>query len=110
MKTTKRQTFCLDGVVYSYRITEAAIRNYEQSTQRQIANSLPLVQVVRALYHIACMLPGTYSEEELVKAYREGRLYTRKTRGEYTLRGIRTLLVVARREYVRTSLSILSSI
>lgn len=34
MKTTKRQTFYLEGNVYSYRITKSALLRYEQASGR----------------------------------------------------------------------------
>lgn len=36
MKTTKRQTFYLEGNVYSYRITKSALLRYEQASGRKI--------------------------------------------------------------------------
>lgn len=100
MKTTKRQTFYLEGNVYSYRITKAAILRYEQAAGRKITFAMPLVQVVRALYYVTCMLPYGITEQYMVDAYRKGNLRTRKNRGEYSLRGIRSLLVHARRELI----------
>ena len=100
MKTTKRQTFYLEGNVYSYRITKSALLRYEQASGRQITLSMTPMQIVRALYYVSCSLPYGITEQYMVDAYRKGLLRTRKNRGEYSLRGIRTLLVHARRELI----------
>ena len=100
MKTTKRQTFYLDGNVYAYRITKSALLRYEQAAGRKITLAMPLTQIVRALYNVTCMLPYGVTADSMVQAYRKGLLRTRKNRGEYSLRGIRTLLVHARRELI----------
>ena len=100
MKTTKRQTFYLEGNVYSYRITKSALLRYEQASGRKILLSMTLTQIVRALYYVTCMLPYGITEQYMVEAYRKGNLRTRKNRGEYSLRGIRSLLVHARRELI----------
>ena len=56
-KTVKRQTFALDGGTYIYRITEASIRRYEEANAVPISAYMTMLQVVRALYHMTCMLP-----------------------------------------------------
>lgn len=61
---------------------------------------MTMLQVVRALYHMTCMLPAGYNEQAFIDAYKKGTLYTRSSRGEYTLRGIRSLMVSARRELI----------
>ena len=104
MKTTKRQTFYLEGSVYAYHITKAALMRYEQETGRQVTLSMPLTQIVRALYYVALTLPYGITADSMVDAYRKGLLRTRQNRGEYTLRGIRTLLVHARRELIGTTI------
>ena len=100
MKTTKRQTFYLDGNVYAYRITKSALLRYEQAAGRKITLAMPLTQIVRALYYVTCILPYGVTADSMVQAYRKGLLRTRKNRGEYSLRSIRTLLVHARRELI----------
>ncbi|MEO4830379.1 hypothetical protein ABHZ32_12010 [Bacteroides uniformis] len=99
-KTVKRQTFALDGGTYIYRITEASIRRYEEANAVPISAYMTMLQVVRALYHMTCMLPAGYNEQAFIDAYKKGTLYTRSSRGEYTLRGIRSLMVSARRELI----------
>lgn len=98
--TTKRQTFLLDGNTYQYRITEPALKRYEQDTARQVTNALPLTQVVRLLYYVAMSLPANINPEQMVQLYRKGFLRTRKTRGEYSLRGFRALATAARRKLI----------
>ena len=100
MKTTKRQTFYFDGSVYTYRVTKAALLRYEQEAGRKITLAMPLTQIVRALYYVTCSLPYGVTADSMVDAYRKGMLRTRKNRGEYSLRGIRSLLVHARRELI----------
>lgn len=85
-KTAKRQTFALDGGTYMYRITEASIRRYEEANATPISAYMTMLQVVRALYHMTCMLPAGYNEQAFIDAYKKGTLYTRSSRGEYTLR------------------------
>ena len=100
MKTSKIQTFYFDGSVYAYRITKAALLNYEQDAGRKITLAMPLTQIVRALYYVTCSLPYGITADSMVDAYRKGLLRTRKNKGEYTLRGIRTLLVQARKKLI----------
>lgn len=95
MQTTKRRTFFLDGTTYQYRITAAAIKRYEAETERQVSNSLPLTQVVRFLYYVALMLPGSINEEQF---YRKGLFSTSKSQGEYSLRGLRSLAITTRKK------------
>lgn len=78
MKTTKRQTFYLDGNVYAYRITKSAILRYEQASGRKITLAMTLTQIVRALYYVTCMHPYGVTEQYMVDAYRKGNLRTRK--------------------------------
>lgn len=99
-KNAKRQTFSLDGNTYMYRITEASIRRYEESNAVPVSAYMTMLQVVRALYHMTCMLPAGYNEQAFIDAYKKGSLYTRSSRGEYSLRGIRSLMVSARRELI----------
>lgn len=99
-KKVKRQTIALDGVTYMYRITEASIRRYEELNAAPISAYMTMMQVVRALYHMTCMLPAGYNEQAFIDTYKKGTLYTRSSRGEYTLRGIRSLMVSARRELI----------
>lgn len=99
-KDAKRQTFALDGNTYMYRITEASIRRYEEANAVPISAYMTMLQVVRALYHMTCMLPAGYNEQAFIDSYKKGSLYTRSSRGEYTLRGIRSLMVSARRELI----------
>lgn len=104
MQTTKRQTFLLDGTTYQYRITAAAIKKYEAAADRQVSNSLPLTQVVRFLYYVMLMPPPGINADQMVQLYRKGFLRTRKTRGEYSLRGLRSLATAARKKLIGTSL------
>ena len=83
-KTVKRQTFALDGGTYMYRITEASIRRYEEANATPISAYMTMLQVVRALYHMTCMLPAGYNEQAFIDAYKKGTLYTRSSHGEYT--------------------------
>lgn len=83
-----------------YRITKSALQRIEQDLGRPVTLSMTLTQIVRALYHVTCSLPAGITPQQLVDAYRKGNLRTRKNRGEYTLRGIRTLLVHARRKLI----------
>ena len=82
-KTVKRQTFALDGGTYMYRITEASIRRYEEANATPISAYMTMLQVVRALYHMTCMLPAGYNEQAFIDAYKKGTLYTRSSHGEY---------------------------
>lgn len=100
MKISKRQTFLLDGSVYQYRISATALKRYEDSSGRTVTNALPLTQVVRLLFHVALMLPGSVNEEQMVQLYRKGLLRTRKTKGEYSLRGFRSLATAARKKLI----------
>lgn len=106
MQTTKRQTFLLDGTTYQYRITAAAIKKYEAAADRQVSNSLPLTQVVRFLCYVAIMLPSSINPDLLVQLYRKGLFRTRKTRGEYSLRGIRSLAVAARKKLLASAVTV----
>lgn len=108
MALSKRQTFFFDGQTYNYRITEAAIRRFERDGKRRIHSGMSLTMVVRALYYVAQnSLPSSMGENELVDGFRKGLLRTRKNRGEYSLRGIRSLMVKARKELIGTSVSVL---
>ena len=100
MKTTKRQTFYLDGEVYSYRILKTAILRYEQKVGRRITLAMPLTQIVRAFYYVTCMLPYGVTVDSMVNTYHKDLLRTRKNRGEYFLWGIRTLFIRTRRELI----------
>lgn len=106
MALSNRQTFFFDGQTYNYRITEAAIRRFERDGKRRIHSGMSLTMVVRALYYVAQnSLPSSIGENELVDGFRKGLLRTRKNRGEYSLRGIRYLMVKARKELIGTSVS-----
>lgn len=108
MALSNRQTFFFDGQTYNYRITEAAIRRFERDGKRRIHSGMSLTMVVRALYYVAqSSLPSSIGENELVDGFRKGLLRTRKNRGEYSLRGIRYLMVKARKELIGTSVSVL---
>ena len=108
MALSNRQTFFFDGQTYTYRITEAAIRRFERDGKRRIHSGMSLTMVVRALYYVAQnSLPSSIGENELVDGFRKGLLRTRKNRGEYSLRGIRYLMVKARKELIGTSVSVL---
>lgn len=108
MALSNRQTFFFDGQTYNYRITEAAIRCFERDGKRRIHSGMSLTMVVRALYYVAQnSLPSSIGENELVDGFRKGLLRTRKNRGEYSLRGIRYLMVKARKELIGTSVSVL---
>lgn len=108
MALSNRQTFFFDGQTYNYRITEAAIRRFERDGKRRIHSGMSLTMVVRALYYVAQnSLPSSIGENELVDGFRKGLLCTRKNRGEYSLRGIRYLMVKARKELIGTSVSVL---
>lgn len=108
MALSKRQTFFFDGQTYNYRITEAAIRRFERDGKRRIHSGMSLTMVVRALYYVAQnSLPSSIGENELVDGFRKGLLRTRKNRGEYSLRGIRSLMVKARKKLIGTSVSVL---
>lgn len=108
MALSHRQTFFFDGQTYNYRITEAAIRRFERDGKRRIHSGMSLTMVVRALYYVAQnSLPSSIGENELVDGFRKGLLRTRKNRGEYSLRGIRSLMVKARKELFGTSVSVL---
>lgn len=108
MALSNRQTFFFDGQTYNYRITEAAIRRFERDGKRRIHSGMSLTMVVRALYYVAQnSLPSSIGENELVDGFRKGLLRTRKNRGEYSLRGIRYLMVKARKELIGTSFSVL---
>lgn len=108
MALSNRQTFFFDGQTYNYRITEAAIRRFERDAKRRIHSGMSLTMVVRALYYVAQnSLPSSIGENELVDGFRKGLLRTRKNRGEYSLRGIRYLMVKARKELIGTSVSVL---
>ena len=108
MALSNRQTFFFDGHTYNYRITEAAIRRFERDGKRRIHSGMSLTMVVRALYYVAQnSLPSSIGENELVDGFRKGLLRTRKNRGEYSLRGIRYLMVKARKELIGTSVSVL---
>lgn len=108
MALSNRQTFFFDGQTYNYRITEAAIRRFERDGKRRIHSCMSLTMVVRALYYVAQnSLPSSIGENELVDGFRKGLLRTRKNRGEYSLRGIRYLMVKARKELIGTSVSVL---
>lgn len=108
MALSNRQTFFFDGQTYIYRITEAAIRRFERDGKRRIHSGMSLTMVVRALYYVAQnSLPSSIGENELVDGFRKGLLRTRKNRGEYSLRGIRYLMVKARKELIGTSVSVL---
>lgn len=108
MALSNRQTFFFDGQTYNYRITEAAIRRFERDGKRRIHSDMSLTMVVRALYYVAQnSLPSSIGENELVDGFRKGLLRTRKNRGEYSLRGIRYLMVKARKELIGTSVSVL---
>ena len=108
MALSNRQTFFFDGQTYNYRITEAAIRRFERDGKRRIHSGMSLTMVVRALYYVAQnSLPSSIGENELVDGFRKGLLRTRKIRGEYSLRGIRYLMVKARKELIGTSVSVL---
>lgn len=72
MKTTKRQTFYLEGNAYAYRITKAALLRYEQEAGRQITLAMPLTQIVRALYYVTCMLPYGVTADSIVKPTAKG--------------------------------------
>mgnify|MGYP000624054956 CR=1 FL=1 len=72
-KTVKRQTFALDGGTYMYRITEASIRRYEEANATPISAYMTMLQVVRALYHMTCMLPAGYNEQAFIDATRKAR-------------------------------------
>ena len=76
MKISKQQAFVLDGSTYRYRITTAAIRQYEQLHDRRISYALPLSQVVRALYYAVLLPPAGITEDLFYQAYRKGKLYT----------------------------------
>lgn len=93
--------------MYQYRITATALKRYEQSSGRQVTNALPLSQVVRLLFHVSLMLPATVNEEQIVQLYRKGLLRCRKTKGEYSLRGIRSLASAARKKLIGPALSTL---
>lgn len=108
MALSNRQTFFFDGQTYNYRITEAAIRRFERDGKRRIHSGMSLTKVVCALYYVAQnSLPSSIGENELVDGFRKGLLRTRKNRGEYSLRGIRSLMVKARKELIGTSVSVL---
>lgn len=108
MALSNRQTFFFDGQTYNYRITEAAIRRFEQDGKRRIHSGMSLTMVVRALYYVAQnSLPFSIGENELVDGFCKGLLRTRKYRGEYFLRGIRSLMVKARKELIGSSVSVL---
>ena len=108
MALSNRQTFFFDGQTYNYRITEAAIRRFERDGKRRIHSGMSLTMVVRALYYVAQnSLPSSIGENELVDGFHKGLLRTRKNRGEYSLRGIRYLMVKARKELIGTSVSVL---
>lgn len=108
MALSNRQTFFFDGQTYNYRITEAAIRRFERDGKRRIHSGMSLTMVVRALYYVAQnSLPSSIGENELVDGFRKGLLRTRKNRGEYSLRGIRSLMVKARKEFIGTYVSVL---
>lgn len=108
MALSNRQTFFFDGQTYNYRIPEAAIRRFERDGKRRIHSGMSLTMVVRALYYVAQnSLPSSIGENELVDGFRKGLLRTRKNRGEYSLRGIRSLMVKARKELIGTSFSVL---
>lgn len=108
MALSNRQTFFFDGQIYNYRITEAAIRRFERDGKRRIHSGMSLTMVVRALYYVAQnSLPSSIGENELIDGFRKGLLRTRKNRGEYSLRGIRSLMVKARKELIGTSVSVL---
>lgn len=108
MALSNRQTFFFDGQTYNYCITEAAIRRFERDGKRRIHSGMSLTMVVRALYYVAQnSLPSSIGENELVDGFRKGLLRTRKNRGEYSLRGIRYLMVKARKELIGTSVSVL---
>ena len=99
MALSNRQTFFFDGQTYNYRITEAAIRRFERDGKRRIHSGMSLTMVVRALYYVAQnSLPSSIGENELVDGFRKGLLRTRKNRGEYSLRGIRSLIVTQKNE------------
>ena len=90
------------------RITEAAIRRFERDGKRRIHSGMSLTMVVRALYYVAQnSLPSSIGENELVDGFHKRLLRTRKNRGEYSLRGIRYLMVKARKELIGTSVSVL---
>lgn len=72
-KTVKRQTFALDGGTYMYRITEASIRRYEEANAVPISAYMTMLQVVRALYYMTCMLPAGYNEQAFIDAYKKAR-------------------------------------
>ena len=103
-KKIKRQTFALDGGTYMYRFTKASIRRYEEENAVPVSAYMTMLQVVRALFHMTCLLPAGYNEQAFIDAYKKGTLYTRSSRGEYTLRGIRSLMVAARRELMGVAL------
>lgn len=108
MALSNRQTFFFDGQTYNYRITEAAIRRFERDGKRRIHSGMSLTMVVRALYYVAQnSLPSSIGENEHVDGFRKGLLRTRKNRGEYSLRGIRSLMVKARKELIGKSVSVL---
>lgn len=108
MALSNRQTFFFDGQTYNYRITEAGIRRFEQDGKRRIHSGMTLSMVVRALYHVSRnSLPLSIGENELVDGFRKGLLRTRKNRGEYSLRGIRSLMVKARKKLIGSSVSVL---
>lgn len=52
------------------------------------------------MYRITEASIRRYEEQAFIDAYKKGTLYTRSSRGEYTLRGIRSLMVSARRELI----------